>query len=117
MGKDAIVAGTGFLNPDGSSRVQLIRKHCKNGMPVQLKRDPTNPHDSNAIAVLISVPRMFGLLGQSLAQIGFIKAPAAKGLAAKMDAGTSLTGYVKSFYAPIDIEYPRVSLRVEWADA
>ena len=112
MGKDAIVAGTGF-----EGRAEIIRKHVKNGMPVLLLREPTNPHDPNAIAVLISVPRMFGLLGNSQVQIGYIKASAAKGLAAKMDSGTKVTGYVNSFYAPGGIEHPRVSLRLEWPDA
>ena len=112
MGRDAIVAGTGF-----EGRAEIIRKHCKNGMPVLLRRDPSNPHDSNAITVFISVPRLFGLLGQSPTQIGYIRAAAAKGLAAKIDAGTEVSGSVKSFYAPSGIDHPRVSLRLEWADA
>ena len=112
MGKDAIVAGTGF-----EGRADIIRKHCKDGMPVQLRRDPSNPYDPNAIAVFISVPRMFGLLGQSLTQIGYIKAAAAKGVAARIDAGTEVSGFIKSFYAPSGIDHPRVSLRLEWADA
>lgn len=112
MGKDAIVAGTGF-----EGRAGIIRKHCKNGMPVQLRREPRNPHDPNAIAVFISTPRLFGLLGQSNTQIGYIKAAAAKGLAAKIDAGTEVSGFVKSFYAPDDADHPRVSLRLEWVDA
>ena len=112
MGKDAIVAGTGF-----EGRAEVIRKHVKEGMPVQLRRDPSNPHDPNAIAVLILVPRLFGLLGQSLTQIGYIKAGAAKGLAARIDTGTEIFGFVKSFYAPNGLDHPRVSLRLEWAEA
>jgi len=112
MGKDAIVAGTGF-----EGRAEIIRKHCRNGMPVHLRREPNNPYDPDAIAVLIAVPRMFGLLGHSLVQIGYIKASAAKGLAAKLDSGKSVNGMVKSFYAPEGKDFPRVSLRLEWADA
>lgn len=111
MGKDAIVAGTGF-----EGRAHVIRRHCKKGMRVRLRREPDNEHDSNAIAVFLSVPRLFGLLGQAQAQIGYIKAAAAKGLAKKMDAGVPVTGYVKSFYAPEGREFPRVSLRLEWPD-
>jgi hypothetical protein len=59
---------------------------------------------------------LLGLLGQSLVQIGYIKAAAAEGLAAKIDAGTKVTGYVKSFYAPSGKDHPRVSLRLEWPD-
>ena len=111
MGKDAIVAGTGFEGRD-----QVIRRHCREGMPVRLRREPHNEHDQNAIAVYFSVPRLFGLLGQAQLQIGYIKAAAAKGLAAKMDAGVPVTGYVKSFYAPDGRVFPRVSLRLEWPD-
>lgn len=112
MGADAIVAGTGF-----EGRAAVIRAHVRDGMPVQLRREPTNPHDPNAIAVLVSVPRLFGLLGRGLTQIGYIKARAAKGVAAKMDAGINVTGYVKGFYAPPGRDFPRVSLRLEWPEA
>ena len=112
MGKDAIVAGTGF-----EGRGEIIRKYVKEGTVVQLVREPLNSHDPNAIAVFISVPRLFGLLGRSQLQIGYVKAGAAQGLAAKMDGGTSVSGHVKSFYAPSGIDHPRVSLRLEWPDA
>lgn len=117
MGRDAIVAGTGFSNPDGSSRSDIIRKHCKEGMSVQFKREPKNAHDPNAIAVLITVQRMFGLFGSSQAQIGYVKSEAAKSLAKKMDTGTRLSGFIKSFYAPAGIDHPRVSLRIEYDEA
>lgn len=111
-GKDAIIAGTGF-----EGRASIIRRHIKPGMVIHLRREPSNPHDSNAIAVLITVPRMFGLFGHSRQQIGYIQAGAAKSLAKKIDQGTQVSGYVKSFYAPRHIEHPRVSLRLEWSDA
>lgn len=111
MGKDAIVAGTGF-----EGRAHIIAKHVREGMPVLLQRDPSNMHDANAIAVFISVPRVFGLFGHSVAQIGFIKAGAAKGLAAKMDSGVQVLGFIKSFFAPAGKQHPRVSLRLEWPD-
>lgn len=109
MGRDAIVAGTGF-----EGRARVIRRHCRDGMSVHLQREPHNPHDSNAIAVYLVVPRLFGLLGQARLQIGYIKAGAAKSLAARMDAGVPVTGYVRSFYAPPERDFPRVSLRLEW---
>lgn len=111
MGTDAIVAGTGF---DG--RGEVIRAHVREGMRVQLQREPSNPHDPNAVAVLIPVPRLFGLLGRGAVQIGYIKARAAKSIAAKMDAGVEVTGFVKSFYAPPGRKFPRVSLRLEWPE-
>jgi len=112
MGRDAIVAGTGF-----EGRASLIRRYVREGMPALLRRDPANAYDPNAVAVLIAVPRMFGLLGTSYRQIGFIKAGAAKVIAAKIDSGIPVSGYVKSFHAPTGIDHPRVSLRLEWPDA
>ena len=112
MGRDAIVAGTGF---EGSA--SLIRRYVREGMPALLRRDRTNAYDLDAVAVLIAAPRKLGLLGTSHRQIGFIKAGAAKGIAAKIDSGTPVSAYVKSFHAPAGLDHPRVSLRLEWPDA
>lgn len=114
MGKAAVVAGTGFRNQDGSQRNKLIRKYVRDNLPVYFRREPSNEHDENAIAVLIKVPSLFGLLGTSLKQIGYIKAGAAKSLAKKLDAGEEIKGYVNSFYAPPQKDYPRVSLWLEY---
>ncbi len=112
MGRDAIVAGTGF-----EGRAEIIRRHVRPGMTAHLIREPSHPHDPNAVAVIIHVPRLFGLFGQRPAQIGYIKSAAAKSVAKKMDAGTKITGSITSFYAPDGMEHPRVSLRLEWPDA
>lgn len=112
MGRDAIVAGTGF-----EDRAKIIRRHVRDGMPVRLRREPNNPYDANAVAVLIEVPRLLGFLGRRLVQIGYIKSGAAKSIAPKIDAGILVTGFVKSFYAPDGRDHPRVSLRLEWPNA
>lgn len=114
MGRNAIVAGTGFANSDGSNRAYIIHKHCRDGMPVRLVREPNNQYDKDAIAVYISVPRLFGLLGQSFVQIGYIKASAADNLAKKMDSGTTISASVASYYAPEGRDHPRVSLKLEY---
>ncbi len=83
-------------------------KHIKEGILFSYCGNLTIRDDPNAIAVLISVPHTF--VGSSQVQIGYIKAGAAKGLAAEMDSGIKISGYVKSFYAPDVKEYPRVQL-------
>lgn len=45
------VAGESFLNSDGSSRQEEIRR-CRIGEPVTLELDPNNPYDSNCIKVI-----------------------------------------------------------------
>jgi hypothetical protein len=105
--KTAVVAGTGF-----EGRAEVIRAHCREGSRVVLKRDPANPHDSNAVGVFLEVPRLFGLFGKALRQIGFIKAHAAKSLAKRLDEGTVVYASVKSYWAPSDREHPRVTLHL-----
>jgi hypothetical protein len=105
MGRNVIVAGTGF-----EGRASVIRRHCRNGQTAWLKREPTNSHDPNAIAVYIETPVLFGLFGKRLRKIGYIKAPAAEGLAQRMDEGLKISAYVASFHAPAERDRPRVSL-------
>jgi len=114
VSRDAIVAGTGFANTNGTSRADIIRRHCKPGVSVHLVREPNNPYDKDAIAVFISRPRLFGLLGSSNAQIGYIKAGAADSLAKKIDSGLHVVATVKSMYAPEGREYPRVTLHLDY---
>jgi hypothetical protein len=105
----AIVAGTGFDN-----RARLIRAHCKVNPPVTLQREPNNSHDSNAIAVYLHTSFLFGLL-KSRAHIGYVKASRASSMAPKIDSGElRVVGcVVASFFAPPDLEHPRVSLTIQ----
>ncbi|MBC8236613.1 MAG: HIRAN domain-containing protein [Helicobacteraceae bacterium] len=107
MRKNAIVAGTGFEGRD-----KIIKAHCKDGMKVILKRDPTNQHDKYAISVLLEIPKLFGLLGKSYKSIGFIKSNTAKSLAKKIDNGILVSAKIVSYYAPSDRDFPRVTIEV-----
>lgn len=107
MNKTAVVAGTGF-----AGRANVIRAHCREGLAVELRRDRGNAHDANAVAVFITVPVLFGLLGKAPKQIGFIKAGTAAHLAKKLDAGTRVDARVKSFYAPDGRDHPRVTIEL-----
>jgi hypothetical protein len=107
MGRTTNVAGTGYKNSDGSSRRNIIRRFVRENMPVTLSRDP---HNINAVAVYVSVPRLFGLLGTTLKQIGYLKASAVISLAKQMDMGESLTGRVGGYHAPPGKDLPKVSL-------
>lgn len=112
----AIVAGTGFLNEDGESRAAIIRRRCRDGAPVDLERDPRNTHDPSAIRVYLTGGSRLSrfLLGGQKAQIGFLKAPLAARLAPLMDRGVTVTAEVSSFFAPEDMDHPRVSLELRY---
>ena len=110
-GVRAIVTGIGF-----EGRADRIRRHCREGMPLQLRREPNNVHDKDAITVYMQCSRLFGLL-KSWESMGYIKAARADGLAPKLDSGsyTVTSATVVSFYAPVGRDHPRVSVQIEFA--
>lgn len=105
----AVVAGTGF-----EGRAGRIRFFCKENAPIKLRRDLKNSFDSNAIAVDMQCTILWGLY-KPWVQIGYIKKERAKFLAPKLDSGTYtiVDAWVQSYFAPDDIDHPRVSIRIE----
>lgn len=79
------LSGESFKNDDGSSR-QSELKRCQAGEPVNLERQPNNPHDSNAIFVRSS--RGIG--------IGFIGKDYNSWIAERMDRQTGVRARIKS---------------------
>ena len=104
------VKGTGFSNPDGTSRANLIRRFVRDGMDVYLEPEPENPHDPNAIAIFIEVKRWF-FFGPYRYQIGYVSERWAKSFAKRFAAGGKIVeAYVRSHHAPEDQTFPRVSI-------
>jgi hypothetical protein len=104
------VKGTGFSNLDGTSRADLIRRFVRDGMDVVLVPEPTNPFDSNAIAVYVEVKRWF-FFGPFRYQIGYISERWAKIFTARFASGERIVeAYVRSHYSPEDKTFPRVSI-------
>jgi len=46
------IRGVSFSNPNGASRQEIIRQFCRVGDALLLMREPANPVDSNAVAVI-----------------------------------------------------------------
>jgi hypothetical protein len=107
MGRTLNVAGTEYKNSDGSSRRNIILRFVRESLPATLCRDP---HEINTVAVYVSAPRLFGLLGTTLKQIGYLKASAALSIAKELDTGESLTGRIGSYYVPPGEDHPRLCL-------
>lgn len=105
-GTNVVITGTGF-----EDRAKIIREHCSVGAPVRLVREPGNSHDPKAIAVYLQVPIFLGL-SSAWKKIGYVKAGRNKGRSERMDNGAEVTARVGSFYAPPDMNHPRVSLLV-----
>lgn len=105
----AIVTGTGF-----EGRANRIRRFCKDGAAIELRREKNNEHDAEAIGVWMSCSIFFGLW-KPWAMIGYIQAGRADHLAPRLDSGEYKVSraYVKSFYAPPGLNHPRVSVEIE----
>ena len=48
------ITGCSYPNPDDTSRQDILAA-CKEGDPVTLEREPTNPHDPNAVKVVTAL--------------------------------------------------------------
>jgi len=74
------------------NRQDLIRRFCRAGMPIMLRREPHNPRDIRAIGVWIKGSSM--LVFDRDVQIGYIPSDKADRLALIMDAGGTVAGKV-----------------------
>ena len=113
MTRTAIVLGTGLRNADGSSRSRVIRRRCQLGSEVVFRKDAAGEDAAPSVAVFLGVPRLFGLLGASYAQIGYLDRQAAASIAVRLESGAEVRARVKSVYAPEEKDSPRVSLILE----
>ena len=113
MALNAIVIDTGLRNDDGSSRARVIRRRCEVGCEVLLRKAQTTHETSRSVAVYLGIPRLFGLLRSSYAQIGYLDAQAAAALAARLDSSGEIRARVQSVYAPEEKDSPRVSLVID----
>ncbi|MCH4563339.1 HIRAN domain-containing protein [Halomonas sp. EGI 63088] len=106
MGFSAIVAGTGF-----EGRAARIRMFAHPGDAVELRREPDNPYDENAVAVYLRVRRWYTLFRPVPLQIGYLKKARAASLSKKMAEGVSIREAVIVSTYKAD-KHPRVSLKI-----
>lgn len=76
--------GCWFDNEDGSSR-QLELAECRPGDPLTLVREPKNPHDPLAVAIL----------SVSGTRVGYLKRDRAAWIAPKIDRGYAVRAIVE----------------------
>jgi len=74
------------------NRQDTIRRFCRAGMPVMLRREPNNPRDIRAISVWIKGSSL--VVFEKDMQIGYIPSAKADKLAPIMDAGGVVRGQV-----------------------
>ncbi|MBT8097156.1 MAG: HIRAN domain-containing protein [Woeseia sp.] len=78
-------------------------------MDVQLRREPHNPHDPNAVSVWVSAP---GFFGAKLKQIGYLKKNHAARITKVLDANLKLWAQIDQIYDPEGRDHPDVKLNV-----
>lgn len=72
-------------------RQDMIKRFCKSGTIITLKREPNNPYGHEAIGVWVKGKSFFS---SSDVQIGYVASDLAKRLAPIMDAGGKVAGKV-----------------------
>lgn len=87
FGKTYIKA-VGVTFQDRQGKLWNVRKQMNRGekLTVMLRREPSNPYDPHAIAVLAQC-------GDSTAKVGYVPADKALWLSERMDAGLSVRAY------------------------
>jgi hypothetical protein len=96
---------------DFGDRARIVRSHCKNGARVRLVREPNDPWEPKAVAVLLPVPKFLGAFGLAWKKIGYINPSGNKRLAKVLDRGDSVTAQVTTYHVPPG-KRPRVSIDV-----
>lgn len=106
----SVLAGTGYEN-----RAAVIRRFCRKGSALELRREPENVHDSNAIGVWLRCPILFGLW-RPWYMIGYLPASRAATWAARIDQKKVqiIDVTVVNFHAPNWKEHPDVTALVRY---
>lgn len=88
------VSGVTYADPRSKiNRQDLIRQYMTTDTALELKREPRNPHDANAVGVWL-VRR--GCLGKKRFHIGYIHRDQAAQVAALMDSGRKVMAMVSA---------------------
>ena len=74
------VSGVSHSNDDGTSRQEIIERHCFDGMKLLLQPDRDNKYDENAVAVYAEINGRHW-------QIGYLKPDVAKQVANHINSG------------------------------
>jgi hypothetical protein len=83
--------GVTFDNPDGTSRQAIIKRFCDAGMDLEIRPEPDNPHDENALGVWV---RKGGHFGSRALQIGYVRSELADELRKTLEQGCEVSARI-----------------------
>ena len=86
------VVGVSHRNKDGSRRQEIIDAFCEPGMTLILRREPLNPHDSNAIGVWIKGRAL--IIFRAELQIGYLSREVAAEPSEHLDRGGIVDAFI-----------------------
>ena len=95
------IAGITYKNKDGSDRRDVIAK-CKEGDSLQLRREPDNEYDPNAVAV-------FTLHGK---QMGYLYREEAAEIARELDSGRPVDAEIVKIERDRDFDIKRCLIKL-----
>lgn len=95
-----IVAGVTMKNDDGVERQKLIWSAARAGQPVELIREPDNPHDKSAVGVWVESKAFF--IFTIRGKIGYIPAALSDEIAHHMDRGGTVRAKISELTGGTD---------------
>jgi hypothetical protein len=94
-------------------RAAIVREHCREGSPVELRREQPPTEPSRGIGVWLQCPMLFGLV-PVWKKIGYLPEDFAQSLPPAADASKALVarGRVCTIYAPVNRDEAVVSVEI-----
>lgn len=105
-----VLAGTGHEGRD-----RYIRRFASIGSALQIRREPDNVHDCNAIAVYLECRVVWGLI-RAWKMIGYVPATRAARLSPRLDSSAIQISraYICNMHAPDWRNVPAVTALIEY---
>jgi hypothetical protein len=86
------ISGVTFPNPDGTNRQKIIRRYCRAGKPLEVRHEPKNRHDRNALGLWIMSRAFF--IFPVWYQVGYVSEDIAEDLKPYRLAGATITARI-----------------------
>lgn len=104
------LVGTGYEGRDRD-----IRRFASEGSVLWVRREPSNRHDPNAIAIDMEVPLLWGLW-KPRRHIGYVARERAARLAPRLDSGDMIVrrAYISNLYGLDWKDFPDVTATIEY---
>ena len=115
-GRTIQLSETDGVNEDGSRRGNIIARHCRKGMSLELRALDTATAGVAGVGAYVRVPLLFGLLGSRLRQIGVIARDTDSILGRRLTRGHRISAMVVSVSPATGNGKSRVGIALSYVD-